>query len=97
MKKNMKAQLKELNERFVSKGLPIVYGETGAVKSKVSIAERINWITAFVSEARKYKMSVLYWDSGDDKESSMAQIDRKNLVLYEPEFVHAMMSVAKEE
>ena len=97
MKNNMKAQLKELNERFVSKGLPLVYGEVGAIKSKVSIAERINWITAFVSEARKYKMSVLYWDSGDDKESSMAQIDRKNLVLYEPEFFDAMMSAAKEE
>ena len=75
-------------------GLPIVYGEVGAVRSKVALEERIKWIDYFVSEARAHKMSVLYWDCGDDKAGSMAQIDREHCSLYEPDFFSAMIRAA---
>ena len=80
-----------LGEGHLGSGLPIVFGEVGAVRSKVAVAERIKWIKTLVGEARKYKMSVLYWDCGDDNVGSMAQIDRKNCSLYEPEFFNAMV------
>ena len=73
-------------------GLPIVYGEVGAVRKKVPLEERIKWIDYFVREARSHKMSIFIWDCGDDREGSMAQIDRENLTLYEPDFFEAMMN-----
>lgn len=76
-------------------GLPIIYGEVGAVRKKIPVEERIKWIDYFVREARSHKMSVLFWDCGDDREGSMAQIDRKNLSLYEPDFFEAMINAAK--
>lgn len=95
MKEATRTTIQTLYDTFVTKGLPVVYGETGAVRKKVPLSERKKWISFFVGEARRHKMSVLYWDSGDDKDGSMAEIDRYNCVLYEPEFVSAMMSAAE--
>ena len=83
-----------LGEGHLGKGLPIVYGEVGAVRSKVAVEERIKWIDFFVKEARAHKMSVLYWDCGDDRSGSMAQIDREHCTLYEPDFFNAMINAA---
>jgi hypothetical protein len=83
-----------LGEGHLGKGLPIVYGEAGAVRSKVAVEERIKWIETLVGEAKKLGISVVYWDCGDDREGSMAQIDRKNCTLYEPEFFNAMIQAA---
>ena len=84
-----------LGEGHLGKGLPIVYGEVGAVRSKVAVEERIKWIDLFVKEARAHKMSVLYWDCGDDRSGSMAQIDREHCTLYEPDFFYTMINAAK--
>ncbi len=92
MKEATRTTIETLNEKFVSKGLPIVYGEVGVVRKLVPLEERLKWINFFASEARKHKMSILWWDSGDDRDGSMAEIDRKNCSLYEPEFVKAMMA-----
>ena len=94
-KTDMQEKLSDLNERFVKKGYPIIWGETGAVRSIVPLEERIKWITAFAAEAKKYGMSILYWESGDDKDGAMAEIDRKNLCFYEPAFVEAMLNAWK--
>ena len=83
-----------LGEGHLGKGLPIVYGEAGAVRSKVAVEERIKWIKTLVGEAKKLGISVVYWDCGDDREGSMAQIDRENCTLYEPEFFNAMIQAA---
>lgn len=88
MKEATRTTIETLNEKFVSKGLPIVYGEVGVVRKLIPLEERLKWINFFASEARKHKMSFLWWD----RDGSMAEIDRKNCSLYEPEFVNAMMA-----
>ena len=95
MKEATKTTIETLTEKFVSQGLPIVYGEVGVVRKKVPIEERIKWIEFFVSEARKHKMSLLWWESGDDRDGTMAEINRSDRSLYEPEFVSVMMNAAK--
>ena len=95
MKEATKTTIETLTEKFVSQGLPIVYGEVGVVRKKVPIEERIKWIEFFVSEARKHKMSLLWWESGDDRDGTMAEINRSDCSLYEPEFVSVMMNAAK--
>ena len=87
---NLHDAFSRLNEKFISKGIPVVVGETGAEKEKISLAERIKWITNLASEAGSFGMSIIYWDCGT-KDAYMAEIDRKNLVIYEPDFVNAMM------
>ena len=79
-----------LNDYYVKKGIPVVIGETGANKLPDSLEERKKWISFLCSTARKYGMSVIWWDCGS-KEDSMAEIDRINKKFYEPDFVQLMI------
>ena len=76
-------------------GLPIVYGEVGAVRKLVSVEERIKWLDYFVRIAREHKMSVLMWDCGGESDGSMALIDREKLSLYEPELFNTLIEAGK--
>ena len=69
-----------LNTKFISKGIPVVVGETGAV-NKVALAERIKWIAYFGSVAKKYGMSIVYWECGGTNEEDFSIFDRKNLCV----------------
>ncbi|MCR4741654.1 MAG: glycoside hydrolase family 5 protein [Treponema sp.] len=84
--------LKDLNARYISKGIPVVVGETGVHRKKVDLSEQIKWISYMAGLANDYGMSVVYWDSGADNENTMAQIDRENLSAYQPTFVQAFLS-----
>ena len=81
----------ELDKAFIQKGIPIVIGETGTSRSPISYEERIKWITHLAKKAHYYGMSMLWWDAGNQEESS-ALIDRENRQFYEPSFVETMMS-----
>ncbi|MBO4319119.1 MAG: glycoside hydrolase family 5 protein [Treponema sp.] len=83
--------LLELNKAFVQKGIPVVIGETGSKRQEISYTERVKWIRHLMGEAKKYGMSVLWWDCGSSK-NAYAEIDRKNLCFYETNFVHEMMN-----
>ena len=95
MKDATRTTIETLAEKFVAKGLPIVYGEVGVVRKKVPLSERIKWIEFFVGEARKHKMSLLWWECGGESDGTMAEINRSDCSLYEPDFVSAMMNASK--
>ena len=95
MKEATRTTIETLAEKFVSRGLPIVYGEVGVVRKKVPLSERMKWIAFFTGEARKHKMSLLWWECGGDSAGTMAEINRSDCSLYEPEFVSAMMNAAR--
>lgn len=52
-----------LNKKFVSKGIPVVIGEMGAT-NKNNLTDRIEWTKYYVSGARKYNITCLWWDNG---------------------------------
>lgn len=72
-------------------GVPIVIGEAGAFRKKIPLAVRLEWIRYFAGLARRYGMALVYWDSGEDREATMAEFDRVGLRFFEPEFVQAML------
>jgi len=72
-------------------GVPIVIGEAGAFRKKIPLSVRLEWIRFFADLARRNGMAVVYWDSGEDGDGTMAEFDRAGLRFYEPEFVQAFL------
>lgn len=91
-KESITNQFAQLNHDFIQKGIPVVVGETGALKSDAPLEERIKCFTHLFTEAKKYGMSVVWWDCGD-----FAQINRKGLSFYEPELTNTLLQLYNEE
>lgn len=62
-KKSLENELKELNQEYVLKGIPVIIGEMGAT-NKDNLTERGKWFAYFVQNARKYGMATCVWDNG---------------------------------
>lgn len=52
-----------MNDKFVSKGIPVVIGEMGAT-NKDNLKHRAAWFGYFVQHSRKYGMTACVWDNG---------------------------------
>ena len=85
-------QFAQLNQDFIQRGIPVVVGETGALRSDASLEERIKCFSHLLTEAKKYGMSVLWWDCGD-----YAQINRETLEFYEPELTETLLNIYNQE
>lgn len=57
--------LLDLDENYISKGIPVIVGESGVLHD-VPVAEAIKWITYFGKAAKNYGISIVYWDDGGD-------------------------------
>ncbi|MCR4734404.1 MAG: glycoside hydrolase family 5 protein [Treponema sp.] len=90
MENNITALQNLLDQYYVSKGIPVIIGETGTGRSPISYDERVKWISHLIKEARSHKMCVIWWDCGSSEESS-ATIDRVNKCFYEPELIQTIM------
>ena len=53
----------KLNDKFVSKGIPVVIGEMGAT-NKDNLKHRAAWFGYFVQHSRKYGITACVWDNG---------------------------------
>ena len=89
---NITNQFAQLNNDFIKNGIPVVIGETGAYKSIASPEARIEYFTHYLTEAKNYGMSVIWWDCGD-----FAQINRETISFYEPELTNTLLSIYNEE
>ncbi len=56
----------KLNEKFVSKGIPVVIGEMGAT-NKNNEKQRVLWFKHFLGKAKEFKMAAFLWDNGNWK------------------------------
>lgn len=74
-----------LNERFCSKGIPVIIGEFAAM-DKNNTPERVKHATCVLTEASKYGIVCFQW---------MALLDRKTLTWSEPEIKDAIINNAK--
>ena len=90
MQTEISENLRLLNEAFVNGDIPVVIGETGTGRQSISYEERVKWVKFLMEHARKYGMSVIWWDCGSD-EDAFAQINREKICFYEPDFVAEMM------
>ncbi|MGN0403144.1 MAG: glycoside hydrolase family 5 protein [Acetatifactor sp.] len=55
--------MKELKELYVSKGIPVIMGEFGAMNRENNEEERAAWVAYYVSKAREAGIPCVWWDN----------------------------------
>lgn len=77
--------MSRLNDRFCSKGIPVIIGEFGSV-DKNNMPERARHAACIVKEAGRYGIVCFQW---------MGLLDRKTLQWNEPEILEAILQSVK--
>ena len=76
-KKQLDGKFKELNDKFVSKGVPVIIGEFGCV-AVADNSVRAQYYNYYISAAKKYGIKCFIWDNGvATGKSSYGIFDRK--------------------
>lgn len=63
VKNDLAVNLKTINDRFISKGIPVVIGEYGAT-NKGNQEARVEWFKFYISTCKKYNIPAILWDNG---------------------------------
>ena len=89
---------KMLNELFVSKGIPVIIGEFGAV-NKDNTEARVEWASYYVSAAKEYGIPCIWWDNNafSGEGENFGLLNRRTLEFPYPEVLDAMMKVVNPE
>lgn len=88
--------MKNLKELFIDKDMPVIIGEFGAM-NKDNDADRIQWASYYVGEAKKIGIPCIWWDNGlftGDGER-FGLIDRHSLECKYPDLLEALMEAVK--
>lgn len=85
-----------LNEKFISKGVGVIIGETGAT-DKDNLADRLVWAEYFPAAFKQYGIPIFVWDNnafgvGDEK---YGLIDRNTLEWKYPKYIRTLIKSAK--
>lgn len=95
-----------LNEAFVSKGVPVVITEYGAVKKMIdkdwyisNSDEVAKWAAYYIGTAEKYNIPCVWWDNGyyNSGNELFGIFNRNELTWYAPQIVEAIMSSLDKE
>lgn len=57
------AAFSDMNDIFVSKGIPVILTEFGCV-DKGNLKERMEWVQYYTEQAGKYDINCIWWDCG---------------------------------
>ena len=81
-----------LYEKFISKGIPVIISEFGAV-NKNNLKDRLEWVNYYVMAARKKNIICIWWDEGssEEKTGKYELLDRYNLKWEYPEIVDILV------
>ncbi|MBP3727968.1 MAG: cellulase family glycosylhydrolase [Pseudobutyrivibrio sp.] len=87
----------DLNSKFLSKGTPVIVGETSAT-NRNNPSERVKWADYYWGKAAQYKnVAMVLWDNNvyDNPSGSNGEchryIDRNSLKWCDPEIISAIM------
>lgn len=87
-KQELESNFQYLEDTFISKGVPVLLDEFGAVnKNNTSI--RANYYAYYVKSAKAHGITCFVWDNGTEKEFGL--LNRKDLTWYAPSIVETMM------
>lgn len=88
------ANFQYLEDTFVSKGIPVLIDEFGAV-NKDNTADRVAWYSYYISSAKSHGIKCFVWDNGASSgSSSFGLLDRETCTWYYPEIVEVIMEAA---
>ncbi len=84
--------LDTLNEKFISNGIPVIIGETGA-RSKANEEERAEWATYYISKAKEYGIPCLIWDNNafNGTGENFGLLERITCTWKFPEIIEGLM------
>lgn len=93
------SQFDKLYDSFISKGIPVIIGEYGAI-DKTYKDERSTTYRAYFSEyvnyaAAKRGIVTVLWDNGYNGRNGFAVFDRSKCTVTEPEIIAAIMKGVK--
>ena len=85
--------MNKLYARFVTKGIPVLIGEFGAMEKNGNLQDRVDWTSFYVALARSRGITCCWWDNhlfqGDGERFGL--FDRKNAQCVNPEILQAIM------
>lgn len=92
-KKDIDDLMKNIDELFLSKGIPVIIGEFGAM-NKDNEEDRVEWVTYYLTKAKEIGVPCIWWDNnafvGDGENFGL--LDRRNLEFAYQDLVKAMMT-----
>lgn len=89
------SMFKRLNDRFISKGIPVIVGEFGSVNKK-NDDERAKLAKYYVSAAKNAGVPCFWWDNGNDGSGeAFLLLNRKTLKIDHDKIVKALMEGLK--
>ncbi|MGF7146223.1 endoglucanase [Anaerotaenia torta] len=89
--------MSSLDKFFISKGIPVIIGEFGAM-NKENIEARTDWAEYYIKKAGEIGIPCIWWDNGafSGEGELFGLLDRRNLSWKYPEIVDALMKGAAE-
>ncbi|MDR0473976.1 MAG: glycoside hydrolase family 5 protein [Treponema sp.] len=98
---NISNVLKIINDNFIAFGIPVVMGETGAVRRQDldnperrvenHEAERVKWAGYYISKLKELGVPSVIWDDG----GAFRLFDRRNLGWFYPDLAAALVEASK--
>ncbi len=87
----------QLFETWVSKGIPVLIGEFGAMEKNGNLQDRVDWVSYYVASARARGISCCWWDnhlfSGQGERFGL--FDRNTGACVNPEILEAIMKYSE--
>ena len=95
--KDIDSLMQNLDELFISKGVPVIIGEFGAI-NKDNEAERVEWVTYYLTKAEEIGVPCIWWDNNAFTGSgeNMGLLDRRDLTFPYADLLNAMLEATKE-
>jgi endoglucanase len=92
-KSALDSELKDLYNRYVSKGTPVVIGEMGAT-NKNNLSDRETWAKYYINKAKSYGITCIVWDNNKDGVGGeqFGLLKRSNCTWYFPTLITAFMN-----
>lgn len=85
--------MKNIDELFLSKGIPVIIGEFGAM-NKNNEADRVEWVKYYLGKAKEIGVPCIWWDNNayEGSGENFGLFDRRTLSFPYESLVEAMMT-----
>jgi endoglucanase len=90
---NINNVLKIIEDNFVKNGIPVIMGETGAIRRNIANhdAERVKWAEYYISKLKELGVPSIIWDDG----GSFKLFDRSGLKWLYPDIVSTFVKASQ--
>ena len=97
LKSGIASFLQKLYQTFVSRGIPVMIGEFGAMEKNGNLQSRVNWVSWYVASARARGITCCWWDNNvfSGQGERFGLMNRETGECVYPEILEAIMKYAE--